>query len=112
VLRSRLRGGLIWVSSALAISVALSSCGSSAPAATSSLKLPVIADDITPGPCSQTSQIAMDYCAGDQLVAADHLINAQMALVWAHTPSSVERRELAKAFRGHGWHGGPTTVRL
>jgi uncharacterized protein YecT (DUF1311 family) len=90
---------------------ALAACGSSHQASTSPLKPPVITNDSTHEPCSQTSQISMDYCAGDQLLAADHLINAQMALVWLHTPSSTERRQLVVSEKAWlAWRGDNCAV--
>jgi uncharacterized protein YecT (DUF1311 family) len=93
-----IRAGLVVVASLSMTSLALASCGSSTSrASAAALRQPVIVDGITPGPCRQTSQFEMDVCAGDQLLAADHLINVQMALLWAHTPSLAERRQLIKA---------------
>ena len=82
------------------VGLVLTSCSTSTTTAGSTpiaVKAPVLTEDFGPGPCAQDSQIAMDYCAGDQLLAADDLVNAQVRFLFAVGFSTTMKRQIVDA---------------
>jgi uncharacterized protein YecT (DUF1311 family) len=76
---------------------ALLALGLVAGASASPLKTPVIKENFTRLPCNHKTTLGMEGCAEGQLVAADHQINLQVALLLTSMSTSSQKAAFVKA---------------
>lgn len=69
--------------------------GVSSSAAT--LRPPVIAEHFTVLPCNHQTTLGMEGCAEGQLLAADHLVNRQVRLLFWSLSSTSQKQTFVKA---------------
>jgi uncharacterized protein YecT (DUF1311 family) len=66
-------------------------------ASASALKLPVIKENFHVLPCNEKTTLGMEGCAEKQLVAADHQINLQVALLVTSMSTNAQKAMFIKA---------------